>query len=79
MRGEEERDRTHELELKIAFLERELDHVRSELKAIWKDLAAITKRVDRVAGDLEEGEGERALTSRQQFPPEPKSREPRDS
>ena len=46
-------DRT-DLEQKITFLERELEHLRAELGDAWKKLSELSARMDRLVRTIED-------------------------
>ncbi len=79
---EEDRERGRDLESQISFLERSLDHVRSELAQLWKEIGTLGKRVDRLARALEGLEGQddgEGFSPGPPSPPEPTPRGPRGS
>jgi len=44
----EAQDRTREIEERVAFLDRDLEHLREQVQALWRALGLLEKRLDRL-------------------------------
>ena len=76
---EQDPEKSRDLESQISFLERSLDHVRSELAQLWKEIGTLGKRVDRLTRALEGQEDGEGFSPGPPSRPEPTPRGPRGS